>query len=204
MAMLIPAEMLLRAYCGGIFPMAVEPGEIRWFAPDPRGILPLEDFHVPHGAKKVLRDPAWEVRVDTDFDGVMRACSDREETWIDDSIRRSYGALFEIGHAHSVEVWRDGELAGGLYGVSIGGVFFGESMFSRVSGGSKVALVSLVKILRAGGYGLLDIQWLTPHLATFGAMEIPRAEYEARLRDALTLSATFAFSRIVSISSALS
>ncbi len=191
MAMSIPAELLLRAYRGGIFPMAVAPGQIRWFAPDPRGVLPLAEFRIPHGARKTLRDPAWEVRVDTDFDGVMLACADREETWIDDSIRRSYGELFAIGHAHSVEVWRDGGLAGGLYGVSIGGVFFGESMFSRVSGGSKVALVTLVEILRAGGYGLLDIQWITPHLASFGAIEIPRSDYENQLREALSLSAAF-------------
>ncbi len=195
MAMLIPADTLLRAYRGGIFPMAVAPGQIRWFAPDPRGILPLENFHVPHGARKTLRDPAWNVRVDSDFPAVMRACSEREETWIDDAILRSYGALFDLGHAHSVEIWREGSLAGGLYGVSIGGVFFGESMFSRVSGGSKVALVTLIEILRTGGYQLLDIQWLTPHLQTFGAVEIPRADYEHRLAAGLETEGKFGLNR---------
>ncbi len=181
MAMLIPTETLLLAYRSGIFPMAIGPGDIRWFAPDPRGILPLDGFRVPHGSRKTLRDPAWEVRVDTDFEGVMRACGERDETWIDEVIVGSYGRLFAAGFAHSVEVWRDGALAGGLYGVAIGGVFFGESMFSRVGGASKVGLVALVQILQAGGFELLDIQWTTPHLVGFGAVEIPRAEYERRL-----------------------
>lgn len=191
MAMLIPVETLLLAYRTGIFPMAMGPGDIRWYAPDPRGILPLDGFRVPHGARKTLRDPAWEVRIDTEFEGVMRACGERDETWIDDVIVGSYGRLFEIGHAHSVEVWRDGELAGGLYGVSLGGVFFGESMFSRFGGASKVALASLMRILTAGGFQLLDIQWTTPHLVGFGAVEIPRAEYERRLAVGVELKGDF-------------
>ncbi|MGC1479567.1 MAG: leucyl/phenylalanyl-tRNA--protein transferase [Chthoniobacterales bacterium] len=191
MATLIPPETLLRAYRGGIFPMAIAPGDIRWFAPDPRGILPLDAFHVPHGARKTLRDPSWEIRIDTDFLGVMRACGDRPETWIDDVILRSYDALHRTGHAHSVEVWRNDELAGGLYGVSIGAAFFGESMFSRVPGASKVALANLVQILRSGGFRLLDIQWTTPHLEGFGAVEIPRSEYERRLTESIDLPTTF-------------
>ncbi len=181
MAMLIPAETLLQAYRSGIFPMAMGPGDIRWFAPDPRGILPLDGFRVPHGARKTLRDPAWEVRIDTQFEAVMRACGERDETWIDEVIIASYGRLFAMGRAHSVEVWRDGALAGGLYGVAIGGVFFGESMFSRLAGASKVGLAALVRILQAGAFELLDIQWTTPHLVGFGAVEIPREEYERRL-----------------------
>ncbi len=191
MAMLIPTETLLHAYRSGIFPMAMGPADIRWFAPDPRGILPLDGFRVPHGAVKTLRDPAWEVRVDTDFEGVMRGCGERDETWIDEVIVRSYGRLFALGHAHSVEVWRDGVLAGGLYGVSLGGVFFGESMFSRVGGASKVGLNALVRILKAGGFTLLDVQWTTPHLVGFGAAEIPRVEYERRLAEGLAREGVF-------------
>ncbi len=175
--MLIPPELLLDAYRQGIFPMAVAPGDIQWFSPNPRGVLPLDGFRVPHGTRKALRDPAWEVRIDSDFERVMRACADRTETWIDDVIVASYGALFARGHAHSVEIWRAGELAGGLYGVAIGGAFFGESMFHDQPHASKVALAALIRILRAGGYGLLDIQWTTPHLAGFGAEDIPRSRY---------------------------
>lgn len=192
MAISIAPEILLEAYRQGVFPMAVEPGDIRWFSPQRRGILPLDDgFRIPHGAKRTLRDPAWKIRTDTVFEAVIKGCAERSETWIDDVILRSYVELHRLGAAHSVETWRDGVLAGGLYGVSIGGVFCGESMFSRVPGASKVALVALVKILRAGGYTLLDTQWLTPHLAQFGGIEIPRAEYHRRLKAALVVRATF-------------
>jgi len=131
MAIPIPPELLLRAYRQGAFPMAVAPGDIRWFSPQLRGILPLESFHIPHGTRRALGDPVWEVRVDTAFREVMQACAKRDDTWIDAVILESYGQLWAMGHAHSVEVWRDGELVGGLYGVSIDGVFFGESMFHR-------------------------------------------------------------------------
>lgn len=192
MAISIAPEILLEAYRQGVFPMAVEPGDIRWFSPQWRGILPLDEgFRIPHGARRTLRDPAWEIRTDTAFEAVIAGCAERSETWIDDVIARSYVELHRQGAAHSVETWRDGALVGGLYGVSIGGVFCGESMFSRMPGASKVALVSLVKILRAGGYTLLDTQWLTPHLAQFGGVEISRTQYLRRLAAALSVHATF-------------
>jgi leucyl/phenylalanyl-tRNA--protein transferase len=197
MAILIPPELLLSAYRQGAFPMAVAPGDIQWFSPQRRGIIPLDDgFHVPHGTSRALRDPAWEVRVDTAFDAVMAACAQRRETWIDDVILESYGKLHALGHAHSVEAWRDGELAGGLYGVVVGGAFFGESMFHRVTNASKVALVSLVRILRAGGFTLLDTQWNTPHLEQFGAMEIPRSRYLRLLEVAVGQKADFLWPRL--------
>ncbi len=189
MAMLIPPEVLVSAYRQGAFPMAMESGEIAWFSPRRRGILPLEGFHVPHGLRRALRDAAWEVRVDTAFGEVMRACAAREETWIDGVILASYGELHRRGVAHSVEVWREGELAGGLYGVALGGAFFGESMFHRRTDASKVALAALVRMLRAGGFVLLDTQWATPHLAQFGVIEVPRAEYLRRLEAALRVEA---------------
>jgi leucyl/phenylalanyl-tRNA--protein transferase len=181
----LPPELLLEAYAAGMFPMGMPDGTIRWYSPDPRGILPLEGFHTPRGLKRALALPCWEIRIDTDFMGVLKACAAREETWITEGIARSYGKLFETGHAHSVEVWKDGELAGGLYGVALGGAFFGESMFHRVTDASKVALWHLVRILRNGGFTLLDTQWTTTHLEQFGAVEIPRADYLKRLGDAV-------------------
>lgn len=191
MATQIPSDLLLTAYREGVFPMAVAPGDIRWFSPDPRGVIPLNDFHVPHGTKTTLRDPAWETRIDSAFSEVMHFCAEREETWIDDTIHASYTELFHQGFAHSVEIWRDGDLAGGLYGVALGGAFFGESMFHRVTGASKVALARLVEILRSGGFLVLDIQWVTPHLERFGAVEIPRAAYLKVLRRALRTKTEF-------------
>jgi leucyl/phenylalanyl-tRNA--protein transferase len=187
----IPPELLLEAYAAGIFPMGMPDGEIHWYSPDPRGIIPLEEFHTPHGLQRTLRNPAWEIRVDTDFDAVLSSCAEREETWITDSIASSYRDIFASGHAHSVEVWREGKLAGGLYGVALGGAFFGESMFHRTTDASKVALWHLVEILKRGGFTLLDTQWSTPHLEQFGAIEIPREAYLSRLRDALGLTASF-------------
>ncbi len=191
MAIFIPPQELLRLYASGWFPMAMEDGSIRCFSPDPRGILPLETFRVPHGTRKTLRDPAWELRIDTAFERVIRACGEREETWIDETIVQSYLALFHQGQAHSVEVWRDGALAGGLYGVAMGAVFFGESMFHEVPGASKVALVCLVEILKARGFQLLDTQWSTPHLEQFGAVSIPRRDYLRQLAAALGKSCVF-------------
>jgi len=191
MAILIPPELLLSAYRQGAFPMAVTPGDIQWFSPQRRGLLPLMDFHVPHGTRRAVRDPAWEVRIDTVFEAVMRACAEREETWIDEVILASYVELHRRGHAHSVEVWRDGELEGGLYGVKLGGAFFGESMFHRRTDASKVALEQLVRILRAGGFTLLDTQWTTPHLKQFGAMEVSRAHYLRLLERAVEREAVF-------------
>jgi leucyl/phenylalanyl-tRNA--protein transferase len=191
MAIPIPPELLLSAYRRGAFPMAIAPGNIRWFSPQMRGVLPLEEFHVPHGTRRELKDAAWETRIDTAFEEVMRACANRSETWIDAVIFESYLRLYEMGHAHSVEIWRDGKLAGGLYGVAIGGAFFGESMFFRVTNASKVALVRLVEILRAGGFRLLDTQWATAHLAQFGIVEVPRARYLRLLAKAVETSAIF-------------
>lgn len=184
MANTIPPELLLDLYRRGVFPMAVG-GGLRLFSPDPRGILPIEGFHVPHGTRGVLRDPAWEVRIDTCFEEVVRGCAGREETWIDGTILRSCVELHAMGHAHSVEVWRGGELAGGLYGIAIGGAFFGESMFHTVSGASKVALCRLNDLLLEGGFLLHDTQWVTPHLAGFGGVEIPRDDYLELLGRAL-------------------
>ncbi|MFY8269523.1 MAG: leucyl/phenylalanyl-tRNA--protein transferase [Terrimicrobiaceae bacterium] len=184
MANTIPQELLLDFYCRGLFPMAID-GELRLFSPDPRGILPLEEFRIPHGTRKTLRDPAWEIRLDSAFEEVMLGCAERDETWIDEALFQSYMALHRSGHAHSLEVWRDGVLAGGLYGVGIGGAFFGESMFHRVPGASKVALCRLVERMRQGGFLLLDTQWVTPHLEKFGAREIRRDEYLQRLDEAI-------------------
>lgn len=176
-------EVLLAAYRGGIFPMEHE-GVIHWFSPDPRGVIPLDGFHLPHGLRRALKR-GWRVTFDHRFGEVLDACADREETWIDDRIRKAYGRLHEIGYAHSIEVVADGALAGGLYGVAIGGAFFGESMFHRVTDASKVALAALVSLLRQGGFRLLDTQWTTPHLEQFGALEIPRSEYLRQLRVAV-------------------
>lgn len=168
-------------------------GRIRWYSPDPRCIFELERFHVPRSVRKVVRSGRFDVRVDTAFARVIRGCADRPEgTWITAEIVRLYTALHAAGFAHSVETWLDGELAGGLYGVAIGGAFFGESMFHRVSEASKVALVALVERLRERGFLLLDTQWSTPHLRMFGAIEIPRAVYLRRLREALQRPARFA------------
>jgi leucyl/phenylalanyl-tRNA--protein transferase len=188
MATLIPPKELLSLYTAGWFPMAMADGSIRCFSPDPRGILPLDGFHIPHGAKKALRDPQWEVRVDSTFEQVVRACGNRRDTWINETIVQSYVALHRAGHAHSLEIWREGKLAGGLYGVQIGGAFFGESMFHRVPGASKVALICLALRLRKGGFQLLDTQWTTPHLAQFGARSIPRREYLHLLQDAIRVT----------------
>lgn len=180
-------EMLLYGYQIGVFPMAEdrESNEIHWFAPDPRAILPLDAFHVSKNLAKLVRRQKFEVHTDRDFKGVMEACAEREQTWISEEIIRAYVALYDMGFAHSIECWLDGELAGGLYGVAIGGAFFGESMFHRVRDASKVALVHLVHCLRENGYVLLDTQFTTAHLQRFGVIEIPRLAYESKLAAAL-------------------
>jgi leucyl/phenylalanyl-tRNA--protein transferase len=185
MANIIPPETLLDFYRRGLFPMAMD-GELRLFSPDPRGVIPLEEFRVPHGSRKTLRDPAWRVSLNEAFEEVVLGCAEREETWIDETIFLTYANLHHLGHAHSVEVWRDGALVGGLYGVAIGAAFFGESMFSRMPGASKVALAFLVDHLRGRGCTLLDTQWVTPHLEKFGAREIPRDEYLEKLARAVS------------------
>jgi leucyl/phenylalanyl-tRNA--protein transferase len=166
--------------------MAMEDGAIGWFSPDPRGILPLDRFHTPGRLARRVGQGRFEIAVDRDFTGVMRACASRpgEGTWISDEILDSYLALFRLGQAHSVEAWQDGRLVGGLYGVHVGAAFFGESMFHRVTDASKVALVALVDRLRRQQFLLLDVQWVTPHLRQFGAVEVPRREYLKLLRRA--------------------
>ena len=188
---IIAPDLLLEAYAGGMFPMAMENGEMGWFSPDPRGIIPIKEFHIPHGLKKVLRNNPFEVRIDTAFGAIMKGCADRESTWISDMIHRSYVKLHELGFAHSVEIWQDNSLVGGLYGLAMGGAFFGESMFSRVPNASKVALAHLVSRLDERGYVLLDTQWVTEHLTQFGAHEIPRTTYLKRLNKALNLHSSF-------------
>lgn len=188
----IRPAVLIAAYRGGMFPMAMDNrGEIGWFSPDPRGVIPLEGFHVPKSLQRVLRKEPFEIRIDTAFSEVMKGCSDRRTTWISREIITSYEKLFELGYAHSVEAWRKGELVGGLYGIAIGGAFFGESMFSRSTDASKVALVSLVKRLKERRFQLLDTQWTTEHLSRFGCREIPRYEYLRQLNQALLVTTSF-------------
>jgi leucyl/phenylalanyl-tRNA--protein transferase len=190
-------EILLRAYAAGIFPMAesADDPELFWVDPKRRGIIPLDAFHVPRRLRRVVRQNLFTIRCDTAFEQVMLGCAEasdkRPNTWINDDILELYTGLFERGAAHSVECWHEGALVGGLYGVSLGAAFFGESMFSRVADASKVALCHLVARLRAGGYRLLDTQFVTEHLAQFGAVEIPRAEYRRRLSGALKERAYF-------------
>jgi len=190
-------EILVRAYAAGVFPMAesADDPELFWVDPRRRGILPLDAFHVARRLRRVVRRRIFEIRCDSAFEDVIRACSEASEkrpnTWINDEIVRLYAALFARGAAHSVECWRDDRLAGGLYGVSLGAVFFGESMFSRENDASKVALVHLVARLRLGGFRLLDTQFLTPHLARFGGIEISRTRYHRLLAVALSYRAVF-------------
>jgi leucyl/phenylalanyl-tRNA--protein transferase len=181
------------AYRRGIFPMADEgTGQLLWFRPDPRTILPLETFHISRSLAKTLRHGEFEVRINTDFEGVMRGCADRPEgTWISEEFIAVYDALHRMGKAHSVEAWRSGRLVGGTYGVALGGAFIAESMFHYETDASKVALAALVARLRARGFALLDVQYRTPHLARFGAIEIPHRDYYDRLKRALRLPCRF-------------
>jgi leucyl/phenylalanyl-tRNA---protein transferase len=188
----LPLDALRAAYRDGWFPMG-ERGSRRleWFSPDPRGILPLDGLHVPARLRRTLRSHRFEIRVDTAFAAVMRACAERDDTWISDVILESYQALHRTGEAHSVECWREGRLAGGLYGVAQGGAFFGESMFHVETDASKVALVALVDRLNERGFQLLDLQWVTPHLAQFGAVEIRRRDYLRELTRAIARDCHF-------------
>jgi leucyl/phenylalanyl-tRNA--protein transferase len=173
--------------------MATPGGEIAWFSPDPRAIIPIDErFHIPHGLRRRLKNNAFEIRINTAFEAVMHGCADREDTWINREVFESYMNLHRLGHAHSVEAWQGGCLAGGLYGVAVGGAFFGESMFHHVTDASKVALVSLVLRMRDKRYQLLDTQWSTPHLRNFGTVEIPRSNYLRLLRMALETECEFA------------
>jgi leucyl/phenylalanyl-tRNA--protein transferase len=188
-------EILLQAYAEGLFPMAERRGDptLYWVSPEMRGVIPLDQFHVPHRLARTVRSGAFTVTADRAFRDVMLACAapgpGREETWINDEILHLYCALHAGGHAHSIECWQDGELVGGLYGLRLGAAFFGESMFSRARDASKVALVHLVDGLKRGGFVLLDSQFITAHLARFGAIEIPRAHYLIKLADALNRDA---------------
>jgi leucyl/phenylalanyl-tRNA--protein transferase len=188
---MIDPEVLLQGYRLGVFPMAMADGEIEWFSPDPRAILPLKEFHVPHTLERVVRKKNFEIRFDVSFTEVVRECARRPETWINEEIIASYARLHHLGHAHSIEAWQKGKLAGGLYGVSIGGAFFGESMFHHIRDASKIALLGLVDHLRQRRFVLLDTQWLTPHLQQFGAIEIPRSDYLHLLSTAVNLPRSF-------------
>ena len=190
-------DIVLQAYASGVFPMAQDRHSNRlfWIDPDMRGVLPLDSLYVSRRLARTVRRGTFEIRIDTAFGSVVRRCAEpapgRDETWINNEILALYAALHTAGHAHSVECWRDDVLTGGLYGVSIGGAFFGESMFSAETDSSKVALVHLVARLRFGGYRLLDTQFVTDHLMSLGVVEIPRDEYHRRLAEALTYAADF-------------
>jgi len=196
MTVLTP-QILLGAYASGIFPMAESrhDPDLYWIDPDVRGILPLTDFHIPRRLRRTLRAGSFDVTADSDFIGVIRGCAEqtrnRPDTWINSEIESLYNALFDMGFAHSIEVWQENDLVGGLYGVALGGAFFGESMFSRTRDASKVALCHLAARLRKGGFVLLDTQFLTKHLRQFGAIEIDRSDYKARLAVAIKTAAEF-------------
>jgi leucyl/phenylalanyl-tRNA--protein transferase len=193
----IPPELLLKAYASGVFPMAesADDPEVFWVRPESRGVIPLDAFHVPKSLAKTVRRGPFEIRFDSDFAGVMEGCAEtgegRPSTWINGPIREAYQELHRRGHCHSVEAWRDGALVGGLYGVSLGRAFFGESMFARATDASKVCLVHLVERLRERGFVLLDTQFTTEHLKRFGAVDVPRRRYEKLLEAALEGRAVF-------------
>ena len=186
-------KVLLYAYASGVFPMAesADSDELFWFNPEKRGVLPLNGLHISRSLRKVMKARRFRVTANQCFPEVMAACANREETWINDEITALYTELHRIGHAHSIEVWHGGELAGGLYGVSLGAAFFGESMFSRQSNASKVGLVGLVARLNLGGFQLLDMQFLTPHLESMGGVEISRESYQEQLDAALKKQGDF-------------
>ena len=190
----ITSDILLRAYSIGLFPMAEDrdSDHLYWVEPEERGVFPLDGLIISRSLGKTIRSDVFEVRADGAFESVMKACANRDRTWINADILRLYGELFERGNAHSIEVRREGELVGGLYGVSLGGAFFGESMFHVARDASKVGLAHLVARLRMGGYKLLDTQFLTPHLESLGAVEISRAAYRLRLAAAIERTADFA------------
>ena len=193
MTIVLTPEVLLSAYAGGIFPMAEhrDDPELFWVDPRERGVLPIDGFHISRSLAKTIRSGKFHVTFDTDFAGVVQGCADREETWINDMLFDLYGKLHGCHRAHSVEIWQDDQLVGGVFGIAMGGAFFGESMFSRSRDASKVALAYLVDRLSSGGFILFDTQFITPHLITLGAEEIPRATYRNQLEHALVLPAEF-------------
>ncbi|MFA6455736.1 MAG: leucyl/phenylalanyl-tRNA--protein transferase [Bacteroidota bacterium] len=189
---IIDSNFLLNAYANGMFPMADgADGKIHWFSPELRGIIPLNGLKISRSLRRTIRHKIFEVRINSDFESTIRACAVREDIWISETIIQSYLQLHRLGFAHSVECWSNGNMVGGLYGVSLGGAFFGESMFSRMTDASKVALVYLVKRLKERGFILLDTQYQNNHLATLGCSEIPKQEYLQRLQEALPLLAEF-------------
>lgn len=193
----IPTDLLLKAYASGVFPMAESASdqEVFWVRPESRGIIPLDGFHIPKSLAKTMRKGVFDIPFDFDFEATIDACAEqraeRPSTWINAPIREAYVQLHRMGHAHSVEAWENGQLVGGLYGVSLGRVFFGESMFSKETDASKICLVHLVERLNERGFALLDTQFTTEHLKRFGAVDVPRAQYEAMLAEALMGTATF-------------
>lgn len=192
MRSLLAPERLLAAYAAGIFPMADEAGTVHWLAPDPRAVIPLDGFKVSRSLRSARRGGAFTFSINRAFVEVIESCADRADgSWISQEIHDAYCRLHQAGFAHSVEAWMGDQLAGGLYGVAIGGAFFGESMFHRETDASKVALVVLVERMRERGFTLLDVQFMTDHLRQFGAVEIPRFEYETRLREATRLPCSF-------------
>ena len=185
-------DFLLVAYCNGYFPMATSrTGTIEWFSPDPRAIIPLDAFKISRSLQQTIRKKKFDLKIDSAFKTVMQACAERTDTWISEEIIDVYAKLHNQQHAHSVETWCEGELVGGLYGVAIRGAFFGESMFSRMTDASKVALVHLVERLNAGHFTLLDTQYMTEHLRTFGAIDISRSLYLQMLSQALEVRTSF-------------
>ena len=190
--MLTP-EIMLSAYAQGIFPMAEsrDAGDLHWVDPRSRGVFPLSNFHISRSLARRIRQGAYRIRTNSDFSGVVRACAERPETWINEQLFGLYDALHQMGHAQSLEVWEDDTLTGGVFGLTLGAAFFGESMFSRRTDASKIALAYLVDRLNVAGFTLFDTQFLTPHLASLGAVEIPRAAYRAQLADALRKAADF-------------
>lgn len=193
----IPPDLLLRAYATGVFPMAEsqDDTEVFWVRPEERGVIPLDRFHVPKSLAKKIRQRPFDIRFDSDFAGVIEGCAEtrlgRTSTWINQPIREAYRALFERGNCHTVEAWQDGRLVGGLYGVTLGRAFFGESMFARERDASKICLAHLVERLKERGFILLDTQFTTDHLKRFGAIDVPRARYETLLEEALQGAAEF-------------
>jgi leucyl/phenylalanyl-tRNA--protein transferase len=191
----LTAEALVYAYASGVFPMAEETGEILWYSPDPRAIIPIDSYKPAKSLKPIINQMRFEIRVNTSFEQVMRNCAlpraTEDETWISEELVQAYTSLHKMGLAHSVEAWQDGILVGGLYGVALGGAFFGESMFSLVSNSSKVAFHYLVQILREQNYSLLDSQFMNDNVLRYGAIEIPRSEYKKRLAKALKSTCDF-------------
>jgi leucyl/phenylalanyl-tRNA---protein transferase len=189
----LTSELMLHAYAAGIFPMAEsrDSPDVVWVNPMLRGVMPLGAFHMSRSLRRRILRGGFEIRLDHAFDDVVTACAARDETWINPAILATYADLHALGHAHSVEVWQDGRMVGGIFGIAMAGAFFGESMFSRITDGSKIAMAWLVDRLRLGGFTLFDTQFLTPHLASLGGEEIPRADYLRRLNRALGTFADF-------------